>query len=79
MNKLISSTWEINGEIVIVNGSGTALPPVPQEPVEYADDGWSVEMRHGCVRNKRVDDYLAVMAAGDEWQRKQAQVVCGIC
>lgn len=31
--------------------------PSGLDPAAYAD-GWSIEMRHGCVTNKRVDEWL---------------------
>lgn len=76
MTKVLSYslTIEHEGEIIVINQDGV-LPTVPTGNFEYAVDGWSKEMRHGCVRNQKVDAYLDAMAVGDAIQRKQAEIV----
>lgn len=75
MGRLISMVFEYDGQILAVNENGEVQPkePAPDEHgIQYADDGYSVEKQHGCVRNKMVDEYVALMETGDEFQRKVA-------
>lgn len=76
MSRVISYslTIEHEGQIFTIGEDGIVLPSVPPELVAYEEDGWSTEMKHGCVRNKKVDTYLALMAVGNKYQRKQAQI-----
>lgn len=71
MSKLISLTFEHKGEVITLTPEGAVTPPEP-EGIAYATDGWSVESHHGCVRNKAIDQHVAMLAAGDEFQKKVA-------
>lgn len=71
--KVLSVTVQTEkGEIITMTPEGSQVQPGID--IEYADDGWSVEMRHGClVRNQLVDQHLAAMRQGDKYQAEVAE------
>jgi len=73
MSKMIARIWEVDGEIVVVGPDDQSPGQTPIDPDQYDENGFSIEMKHGCVRHKAVDEYLAAMAIGDEFQRDQAK------
>ncbi len=73
---LISVTYEEDGEIITMYPDGTHKPiePPPDNGVAYDANGISIETSHGCVRFKLVDDYVAQLAAGDEFEQGVAAI-----
>lgn len=71
--RLISAVFEVNGEMVILGEGGIQVTPQPIDPGNYPEDGWTLPGANGCVGNLQVDEHLALMAVGDEYQREVAE------